>query len=145
MPLPESSDAAAQVGGVDQGRAGGIQLRHKRVAVGQGTVTAGGLERVTVGKSVEGQPRHVGVAGGIDGDAVATSSPAAAQVGGVDQGRAGGIQLGHKRVAELPLRSVACSGLTVGKSVEQCTPSRRRCRRNRRRCRQPQSSLLPPR
>src|SRR5208282_4106982 len=69
----------AQVGGVDQVRAGGIQLRHKRVII----AVVSRLYRVSggeVGRS--GVPRHVGVAGGINGDAVGIVNITAAHVGG---------------------------------------------------------------
>src|SRR5208337_2585428 len=77
--------AAAQVGGVDQGRAGGIQLRHERSVIPHGLVER--LKRVRGGEVGRISPTcHVGVAGGIDGDAVAFVITTAAQVGGVDQG-----------------------------------------------------------
>src|SRR5208282_3641296 len=91
---------AAQVSGVDkrQGRAGELQLQHKRVSKTiDGEATAGGLDWVNGGEVGRGSsPRDVGIAGGIDSDAAAEVSATAPQVGGVDQGRAGGVQLCHK-------------------------------------------------
>src|SRR5439155_30689 len=60
--------AAAEVGGVDQGGAGRIKLRHEGVAA-----SGGRLEGTRCrGKVYRASPtRHVGVAGGIHGDAEA--------------------------------------------------------------------------
>ena len=74
-----------------------------------------------VGKSVGiGVARHVGVAGRVHGDAVATRHvPRAAEVGGVDQGRAGRVQLRHEGV--VAAATVGCvwkAPAVVGKSVE---------------------------
>ncbi len=75
-----------------------------------------------MGKSVEMvYARHVGVAGGVHGDAGNRVIAAAAEVGGVDQGRAGGVQLRHEgvvREAILELSRVAWKGFAVGKLVE---------------------------
>src|SRR5204862_463226 len=83
--------AAAEVGGVGQGRAAGVQLGHEGVvdaAVGR-LERAGGREVAGVGKA-----RHVGVAGGVHGDAIGPLTAAAAQVGGVAQDRVDGQRLG---------------------------------------------------
>ena len=54
-----------------------------------------------VGKLLDWYSGDVGVAGGVHGDASAPRlARAAAEVGGVDQGRAGGIQLGHEGIVQ---------------------------------------------
>src|SRR5207244_1713726 len=77
---------AAQVGGVDQPAAGGIQLGYK-------SITGPSLNSLdgTYGREVggAGQPRDVGRAVGINRNASACVAAAAAQVGGVDQPAAG--------------------------------------------------------
>src|SRR5439155_12254291 len=74
----------AEVGGVDGGRAGGIELRHEGIA---GALLEGGLEGPH-GRKVErvGEPCHVGVAGGVHGDAAALVKPVPAEIGGIREG-----------------------------------------------------------
>ena len=59
--------AAAQEGGIDESRAGGIQFRDEGIL----DTRESGLERPGGGREVSGtgKPRHVGVARGIDRDA----------------------------------------------------------------------------
>src|SRR5439155_12837492 len=73
----------AEVGGVDEPGAGGIELGHEGVfgAAEGGLEGAGG--RGEVGRA--GEARHVGVAEGVHGDAEAVVNATPAQVGGVDQ------------------------------------------------------------
>ena len=68
MPCALVIIAAAQVGGIDQGRAG----RHSTSSRTRQRPPAEccRLERVDGGKVGRRSPRHVGVAGGIHGDAV---------------------------------------------------------------------------
>src|SRR5207245_5298259 len=94
--------AAAEVGGVDEGGAGGIELRHEGVATTEHIASEGRLERPRRSRKVAGasSARHVGVARGVHGDACAivADGATAAEVGGVDKGGAGGIQLRHEGV-----------------------------------------------
>src|SRR5439155_1156585 len=86
----------AQVGGVDEEGAGGIELGHEGVfgAAEGGLEGAGGRGEV----GGKGNPRHVGVAAGVHGDAEALVNVTPAEVGGVDEPSAGGIELGHEGV-----------------------------------------------
>ena len=86
---------AAEVGGVDEGRAGGIELRDEGVAA------TGRLEGPWGRREVAGvgPPGHVGVAVGVHRDPEGLLIKAvAAKVGGVDQSRTGGIELRHEDV-----------------------------------------------
>src|SRR2546425_477977 len=78
---------AAEVGGVDQPGARGIQLRHEGVDSAAGSLLEGTGGRREVGR--EGGARHVSMATGIDRDAKALVIAAAAEVAGVKQRRAG--------------------------------------------------------
>ena len=80
--------AAAQVGGVDQRGSGRVQLSYESVAIGgaQGCLNGAGGSGENGGRSGAG---YIGVAAGINGDAVARSAADAAQVGGVEQGCSG--------------------------------------------------------
>src|SRR2546428_494641 len=84
------------LGRVDQPIAGGIQLRHE----GSREAAEGGLEgpggRREVGRI--SFARHVGIADSVHGDASPRVTTTAAQVGGVDEAAAGGIQLRHEGV-----------------------------------------------
>src|SRR5206468_113636 len=86
----------AEVGGVDEPRAEERRVGQEGVYGG----AAGGLEgaggRGEVGGTSEA--RHVGVAEGVHGDAEAVVNATPAEVGGVDEPGAGGIELGHERV-----------------------------------------------
>src|ERR1035438_7836560 len=86
--------ASAQVGGVEKRRAGGVQLAHEGVVA----AARGGLEGAwRGGKVVLGLTCDIGVARGVHRDGRAPAS-APAQVGGVEQGRASGVQLGHEGI-----------------------------------------------
>src|SRR5947209_1276854 len=76
---------AAEVGGVDQRGAGGVQLRHEGVKAAAGSRLEGTGGRREVGR--DGEARHVGIATGIDRDAQALVSATAAEVGGVRECR----------------------------------------------------------
>ena len=88
---------AAEVGGVDQGGARRVQLRHEGVEV---SAAVGRLKGAGRGREVGGssEARHVGVAGSVHGDAPAKVTARAAEVGGVDQGGARRVQLRHEGV-----------------------------------------------
>src|SRR5439155_15340274 len=87
-----------QIGGVEEGGAGGIEFRHE----GVDQAAEGRLEGARCRREVAGSrdARHVGVAGRVQGDAEALFRAGAAEKGGVDEGRAGGIQLRHEGAAE---------------------------------------------
>ena len=87
--------AAAEIGGVNQGIARGIQFRHKRI----GASAERALKRPRGRREVDrtGNPRHVSTAVAVHRDAEAVVSEAATKVGGIDQSTACGIQLRHKR------------------------------------------------
>src|SRR5439155_688762 len=86
----------AEVGGVDEHGAGGIELGHEGVfgAAEGGLEGAGGRGE---GGGI-GEARHVGVAEGVHGDAEAVVNATPAEVGGVDEPGAGGIELGYEGV-----------------------------------------------
>ncbi len=75
---------AAEVRGVDEPRARGIQLRHEDIAL---AAAEGGLERPSSRREIErfGEAGHVRIARGINGDRAAEVLGAAAEVRGVEQ------------------------------------------------------------
>src|SRR5256885_307888 len=82
---------------VDEGGADGIELRYEGVvlarrAAGRRLESPRGRRKVTG----VGQSCHVGVAGCVHGDPLAPFFPIAPEVGGVDESRAGGIELRHE-------------------------------------------------
>src|SRR5262249_11126686 len=88
--------ASAEVGGIEQGRAGGIQLAHEGIdSPGESR-----LEGARGGGEIGGK----GLAGDIGGDqriehyGKTLVSVTSAQIGGVDQTRAGGVQLADKGI-----------------------------------------------
>src|SRR5438093_13074552 len=90
---------AAEVGGVDEGGAQRIELRHE----GIGLVQAAALEPLESPRGRRegtggGLSCHVGVAGGVHGDPQALIVVIAPKVGGVDEGGASGIELRHESV-----------------------------------------------
>src|SRR5206468_2602015 len=87
---------AAEVGGVDQSRACGIELRHEGLAA----TAAGGLKGSRRRREVvrADAASHIGVARGIHGDPATKVFSVAAEVGGVHQSRTGGIELGYKDI-----------------------------------------------
>src|SRR5262249_33940309 len=88
--------AAAQIGGIDESGATGVELAHEDVV---GAARGGGLQWVGGGKvRGGGQPGHIAVAAAVHRDIEARLATAAAQIGGVDQRRAGRVQLADKRV-----------------------------------------------
>ena len=96
---PGAKAAAVEIGGVDEGRAAGIDLCHKgnaRVVA----VATDGLEGVRrCRESVRPSPaRHVSVAGGVHGDPVARVIRLAAKVAGVHEGGTDGIELRNERI-----------------------------------------------
>ena len=135
--------------GVDRrGGDGGRRAGQDRSKLGhEGVVVApiGGLQGVG-GREVGriGDARHVGVAGRVHGDAIAIITAAAAEVGGVDQGRARRVQLRHEGVGDAPEEWPA-GGWRSGSWSIRCSRSRRRCRPRPRRCHSHQSLPLPPR
>lgn len=90
------NSAASEVGGVDERRSCRVQFRHEGVETPAWTRLQGIRSRKVRGKSV---PRHVGLAGGVYGDALDLVEAAAAQVSGVGEPRPAGIQLDHIGVA----------------------------------------------
>ena len=74
----------------------GTQLRHEGIAAAAvGRLIGAGRGREVGGIS---EARHVGVAGGVHGDAIATVIARAAEVGGVDQCGARRVQLRHEGI-----------------------------------------------
>src|SRR5579859_5244597 len=104
--IAEIFAASAQIGGVQQPGAGGVQLGHKRV-VGCRQCVVGGLKRTRRDREIRivGVARNIRVAGGVDIDGcalvLAVRVPVirvcAPQVGGIEQAAAGGVQFGDKR------------------------------------------------
>ena len=97
---------SAQEGG-PQPRAGGVELGHKSVAHRIGAIADGCAPRILrleharargkIGRL--GAARDIGVAAAIDRYAVADVGRAAAQIRGIDEAVASGIQFGHEGVA----------------------------------------------
>ena len=97
--------ATAEKRGIDQGGARRIQLDHEGAYNTPRRLVCSRRCREEVG--VEGDASHIGVARGIHGDAISSSLTNAPQVGGVDEGRAGGIQLGREPSAGVIIYSSA--------------------------------------
>ena len=83
-----------------------------------------------VGKSSGVLPGQVGAAGAVHCDAVALVAAASAQVGGVDEGGAAGVELCHEGVERRRVGRVEGAG-GRREVAEEVSPSRRRCRRCR--------------
>src|SRR5439155_21466823 len=75
-------------------------VRIERVPEGVADDTKAGLNGARGGGEVrrEGVTRHVSVAGGVHGDAVALVNAVAAEIGGVDEGGACRVELRHEGV-----------------------------------------------
>ena len=96
--------AAAQVSGIGQGKRGSpvvkTQLADERVLEPSEGVIGGG-QRVRGGEIGRGgEPRHIGVASSIHRDTQAPVKAVAAQVGGIDQGELGGLNVKGELAAE---------------------------------------------
>src|SRR5439155_17366059 len=85
---------APEVAGVDEGGAGGIELRHEGVA----GAAEGRLKTVLRRREVggEGPTRHVGVTCSVHGDPGALVTATTPGEGGIDEVGAGGIKLRHE-------------------------------------------------
>ncbi len=72
--------AATEVGGIYQRRAGGIELRHKRVNgnTGAAKISLESIQSGGIGGS--GEPRHIGAAGGVNRNSITVVILAAAEV-----------------------------------------------------------------
>ena len=129
---------AADEGREDERRAGRVQLRDERVAVVVGRVVrAGGGREVRRRRAAA----HVGVAGAVDGEAAAAVEVGAAEEGGVDERRAGRVQLRQGGVEGAVGGGVEGARAWSGSRWSWRSPARTRCRRRRpgpaRRCRRP--------
>src|SRR5439155_21398169 len=87
-----------QVGGVDEGGAQGVDLRHEDMDL---AAPEGGLESPRGRREVSrrGGSYHVGVAGGVQGDPIGDVIATSAEKGGVDEGGPSGIQLRHEGIS----------------------------------------------
>ena len=104
---------AAEVGGVSQGGPCRVELRHEGVRVKEervstardynySTSSKGGLDGARGCRKVAraGQARHVGIAILIHGDGAPLVEAEPAELGGVDQSGAAGVELRHEAVTE---------------------------------------------
>ena len=90
----------AQAGGVDEGAAGGVELRHESVFHRPaGRIEGAGRHREVVRS---GHACHVGAAAAIQRDAPRLVVAAPPEVGAVNQTAAGGIEFGDERVVRPP-------------------------------------------
>src|SRR5207247_3980729 len=98
-----------QVGGVDEGGAQGVDLRHEDMGL---AAPEGGLESPRSRREVSrrGGAYHVGVARGVQGDPRATVFATSAEIGGVDEGGPSGIQL-HDEGISIHAKDAAEGGL----------------------------------
>src|SRR5258708_32137066 len=90
--------AATYVGGVDQPRTGGIQLRHEGVCAPRGSLISAWRRN----SSLTGNAGNVSITRGIHGNAAGQRSPACAlaQKGGIDErrsARGSGIELRDRK------------------------------------------------
>src|SRR5205823_14714981 len=85
---------------VDGGGDWGGEVRIEGVHDDGADATKAGLDGARGGGEVrrEGLTRHVSVAGGVHGDAVALVKAVAAEIGGVDEGGACRVELRHEGV-----------------------------------------------
>ena len=127
MPSPESPPLSAQVGRVAERGAARVQLRHEGVGAAVGGRVEGARRRREVRRARV--PGHVGVAGGVERDAVAVVAAASAQVGGVAEGGAARVELRHEGVAAAVVGSCRRRPRSSGSRPSPCPRSRRRCRR----------------
>ncbi len=88
--------AAPQVGGIDQRGARGIQHRHESIRGATAKAGLSGMARREVGGC--GYARHVGVAGGVHGDAGAVVGVAATQISRIDQRGAVRLELRDENI-----------------------------------------------
>src|SRR5256885_1490145 len=90
------STSTTEVSGVDEGGAGGVQLRHEGVV----DTTEGRLEGPGGCREVRrtDPPCDIGVAGGIYGQTVDSFGAASTYVGGVHERGSGGVQLRHEDI-----------------------------------------------
>src|SRR5258706_13335891 len=86
---------SAEVGGVDDGRAPGIELCHESVAETAAEGGLGGTEGRGEGGRIGGA-RNIVIAGGVHSNPLAGVAPAAAEERGVDEAGAGGMRLRPK-------------------------------------------------
>ena len=92
---PVVTAVAAQVGGVNKGAAVRAKFRYE----GVGALPQGGFKGVRRGEvRGRGPPRHRGVAGGVHSDGGALVTTAAAEVRGISEGVAAGVELCHKGI-----------------------------------------------
>src|SRR5437899_12458160 len=87
-----------QVGGVDEGGAQGVDLRHEDMDL---AAPEGGLESPRGRREVSrrGGSYHVGVARGVQGDPIGNVIATSAEKGGVDEGGPRGSQLHDEGIA----------------------------------------------
>src|SRR5205085_480815 len=88
----------AQVSGIDQRGTIGIELRHKSVlAAAHSALDCAGRCREVVGGCAA---RYVDVARGVEGDSLSRIIVGAAEIRGINQRCAGGIQFRYESVAD---------------------------------------------
>ena len=89
---------SAQVGGVEQGRAGGVELADKGIT--EEAPAESGLERIWGCGEIIGirKSSDIAIARGVDPYAKARIVATSAEEGGVEQRRAGGVQLADERI-----------------------------------------------
>src|SRR5437667_11742710 len=98
-----------QVGGVDEGGAQGVDLRHEDMGL---AAPEGGLESPRGRREVSrrGGSYHVGVAGGVHGDSIGEVIATSAEEGGVDEGGPRGIELRDEGVSAVDKDVVGAAG-----------------------------------
>ncbi len=107
---------STEVGGVHQRRTGGVHFSYKGVS----TAAIGRLERI-VSREIAGVSNacHKSITGGIERDATCVIIIRPAEVGSIDQCRAGGIQLGYEGISSPYVRRLqwVVSGKVAGASA----------------------------
>src|SRR5437016_1227939 len=103
MPWPWSKPSPPRLGGVDEGGACRVELRHEGVGL---AAAEGRLEGPRRRWEVAGtsETRHVGVPHGVDGDAEALVTATAPEVGGVGEHR-----VDDERPAPVVRRDLNCN------------------------------------
>src|SRR5439155_7538601 len=94
------TSTATEISGVDERRAGGVELRHEGAFGAADCGLEGPRRRREVGREGKAsKASHVGVAQGVHGDPEASVKASAPEEGRVEEGGASGIELRHEGVA----------------------------------------------
>src|SRR6267143_1430430 len=119
---PPLTAASPEIGGIEEGGAGGVELRYEGVAAAGERGLEGSRGDREVGRG--GAARHVGVAEAVHRDAEAAAlTPAPAEIGGIDECGAGGVELRYEGVG-VATAERGLEGPQVGREVGRAGAAR---------------------